>query len=150
MDSDSAILDKYLSRIERVATASDNICCTALAYSKEIIIFFTQQQKPQNFQHITYSRLKDIAKANENHSFKITIGYLIHEDVNLLQEKFEAHNINNDESLILSFDEITDMMISREYINPFTEETISEYEFSEMITTFFALSQDFVGDLHAG
>lgn len=150
MDSDNAILDKYLSRIERVATANDNIRCTALAYSKEIIIFFTQQKKPQNFQHITYSRLKDIAKAHENHNFKITISYLIHEDVNLLQEKFEAHNSINDESLILSFDEITDMMISREYVNPFTEETISENEFSEMITTFFALSQDFVGDLHAG
>ena len=58
-------------------------------------------------------------------------------------EIFEAHNIETDESIILSFNEVTDFILENKFINPFTEEEISELEFSKMITTFFQFLRNF-------
>ncbi|MEO4114431.1 hypothetical protein ABH280_13830 [Acinetobacter pittii] len=63
-------------------------------------------------------------------------------------EIFEAHNIETDESIILSFNEVTDFILENKFINPFTEEEISELEFSKMITTFFSISEELLGDLN--
>ena len=58
--------------------------------------------------------------------------------------KFLKHIILKQmKSIILSFNEVTDFILENKFINPFTEEEISELEFSKMITTFFQFLRNF-------
>ena len=110
------------------------------------IFIFSRVSKPSNLKHLTFSRLKEIAQYPKDfpiQNFKLILAILSDERVNILVEIFEAHNIETDESIILSFNEVTDFILENKFINPFTEEEISELEFSKMITTFFQFLRNF-------
>ena len=144
---------KYLSRLRERCffEKDDEFSKQTYESSTKIFLFLIETSKPSNLKHLTYSRLKDVATYSVNlpqNFFKLVLAILTDERVNILEEIFEAHDLESDESLILSFDEITDFIIENKYINPFTEEEISELEFSKMITTFFSISEELLGDLN--
>lgn len=155
MNNNNAVNQKYLSRLrERCFLGLDkHNKPSELSYefSSRIFLFLISSSNPSNLKHLTFSRLKEVAAFPSNsqpNMFKLVLAILTDERVNILVEIFEAHDLETDESIILSFDEITDFIIENKYINPFTEEEISESEFSKMITTFFSISEELLGDLN--
>lgn len=153
MINNNSIKVKYLSRLHERCFLSVEDRLSELTYesSEKIFIFLFNSAKPSNLKHLTFSRLKEIAIVPDDippNFYKLVLAILTDERVNILVEIFEAHNLESDESLILSFDEITDYIIENKYVNPFTEEQISESEFAKMITTFFSISEELLGDLN--
>lgn len=150
---ESDIAEKYLSRLKErcmVNTYESDLNQT-YEYSKNILLFILEYKKPESLKHLTFARLKSISSFNDNSNigkFKLTLSILTDERVNILLEFFEAHDINSDESVVFNFEEISDFIINKKFINPFTEEEISEFEFSKMITTFFSVSDELLGDLN--
>ncbi|MDX8275804.1 hypothetical protein SLJ90_13700 [Acinetobacter pittii] len=146
------ITEKYLSRLrERCFFEKSDQLSVIYESSTKIFLFLVESRKPSNLKHLTFSRLKEIAQYPKDfpiQNFKLILAILSDERVNILVEIFEAHNIETDESIILSFNEVTDFILENKFINPFTEEEISELEFSKMITTFFSISEELLGDLN--
>ena len=153
MNNKNVINEKYLSRLRERCFLEKEDQLSLLTYesSTKIFLFLVETPKPSKLKHLNFSRLKEIAAYPTDlrpNYFKLVLAILTDERVNILEEIFEAHNVESDESLILSFDEITDFIIENKFINPFTEEEISELEFSKMITTFFSISEELLGDLN--
>ncbi|UIZ98030.1 hypothetical protein [Acinetobacter johnsonii] len=144
---------KYLSRLRERCFLDFEDRLSVLTYesSTQIFLFLTESSNPANLKHLTFSRLKELVAVPSDVSpnfFKLVLAILTDERVNILVEIFEAHDLESDESIILSFDEITDFIIENKFINPFTEEVISESDFSNMVTTFFSISEELLGDLN--
>lgn len=150
--NNNSITEKYLSRLrERCFFEESNQLSVIYESSTKILLFLVESPKPSNLKHLTFSRLKEVAKYPSDlpiHNFKLILAILTDERVNILVEVFEAHDIETDESIILTFNEVTDFIIENKFINPFTEEEISESEFSNMVTTFFSISEELLGDLN--
>jgi len=153
MNNKNIINEKYLSRLRERCFLEIEDQLSRLTYesSTNVFLFLLEAPNPSNLKHLTFSRLKEVVVYPANsppNFFKLILAILTDERVNILEEIFEAHDLESDESLVLSFDEITDFIIENKFINPFTEEEISELEFSKMITTFFSISDELLGDLN--
>lgn len=153
MNTVNNIADKYLSRLKERCMIDNcqSDLVHAFDYSSNVLSFIVEYPKPKNLKHLTFSRLKEISLFDSDSPisrFKLAIAILTDERVNILIEVFEAHDIESDESITLSFDQISDYMINNKFINPFTEEEISEVNFTKMVTTFFSISDELLGDLN--
>ena len=149
--SNQEIRDKYIrrldSRLETLDKESNRVFC---AYYNNLINFILNKNKPENLVYLTYSRLKKISCEDmSDENFKLFLGLMIDERVNVLLEKFEAHDFENEDSTLIDFEVVTYCIINEKFINPFTGCEISSKEYWAMITTFFCLSDELVGDLYA-
>lgn len=153
MNNNNFVNEKYLSRLRErcFLDLEDQLSRLTYESSTNIFLFLIESPNPSNLKHLTFSRLKEVVTIPVNvprNFFKLVLAILTDERVNILVEIFEAHDLESDESIILSFDEITDFIFENKFINPFTEEEISESDFSKMITTFFSISEELLGDLN--
>lgn len=151
---ENQIFKKYISDINELYFIRNlPIDSSKKRYVENILCFLVTSQRPQNLKHLTFSKLCQKAQFNKDcenvDDVKLAIAILTDERIDALKELFEVHDKQRDESIVLNFEEIMPFISEHEYINPITELKISKEEFSEIITTFFSISEKLIGDLSA-
>ena len=98
--------------------------------------------------HLSYYRLKQIARlqGNDENSvriLKLALYMLSDQKINVLEQMFEVHN-DSDESISMDFHEFKQYIIDdSRYIHPITEQEVDAKTFSDAVTSYFKISQDF-------
>ncbi|MCL6245837.1 hypothetical protein M5F04_14975 [Acinetobacter sp. ANC 7200] len=132
-------LDKYLSNIRK----------SFEGYPKEIleaccnIVIQIFKYNILEINYLTFSRLYSWSGMKSHLEFKEALYILIDPNLKILDQHFEAFNVrkNRYEGIDINF--VYEILISKDYIDPFTFESISESDFNNIINIFFALSEDF-------
>lgn len=135
------IAQMYLDKIISIHNPPSDI----LKLLKNVLHFLISYHAPKKLKHLSFKRVKDISKCNELgydiNKLKVAISILTDERIEILVERFEFHD--NDDSIVLSFDEMMNYIIGDTYISPITEEEVSKEIFSEIMTVYFAVSDSF-------
>ncbi|RYY80254.1 MAG: hypothetical protein EOO69_02350 [Moraxellaceae bacterium] len=114
----------------------------------ENIIHSLFEHNCQTISHLTFGRLFDWSKIDDIDKFKKAVYILVDARINVLEQQFEAyHNLKHRYEGVDS-DFIHDVLVSEEYVHPFTHEEITEQEFNDLIIIYFSPTEEFKGKLH--
>ncbi|MPW89895.1 hypothetical protein [Moraxella catarrhalis] len=117
---------------------------------RNILDFLANYSRPNKLPHLhlSYHRLKQIARlqGNDENSvriLKLALYMLSDQKINVLEQMFEVHN-DSDESISMDFHEFKQYIIDdSRYIHPITEQEVDAKTFSDAVTSYFKISQDF-------
>lgn len=117
---------------------------------RNILDFLANYSRPNKLPHLHlyYYRLKQIARlqGNDENSvriLKLALYMLSDQKINVLEQMFEVHN-DSDESISMDFHEFKQYIIDdSRYIHPITEQEVDAKTFSDAVTSYFKISQDF-------
>lgn len=123
---------------------------------KNILDFLANHARPNTLLHLTYHRLKQIAQLQGEDEdsvriLKLTLYMLSDPQINVLEQMFEVHNDLSDESISMDFQEFSQYIIDgSRYIHPITEQEVDAKTFSDAVTSYFRISQDFCQEVMSG
>lgn len=143
------IVQLYLDKIAQVSSCTHE--SKAYPLLKNILDFLVKHPRPHTLRHLSYHRLKEIAQIQEQGqelenvcNLKIALYTLSDPQINVLEQMFEVHDSSSDESISLDFKEFSQYIIDdSRYIHPITEQEVDAKTFSDAVTSYFKISQDF-------
>lgn len=93
--------------------------------------------------HLTFSRLYAWAGIESYDEFNIALYLLVDPKFQVLEQHFEAYNSRRSRYEGLDENFIHEIITSKDYVDPFTAESITEEEFNNLINIFFAPTKEF-------
>ncbi|WFF39566.1 hypothetical protein LU290_04940 [Moraxella nasibovis] len=116
---------------------------------RNILDFLANHARPNTLLYLNYHRLKQIAQLQGDDEssvriLKLTLYILSDPQINVLEQMFEVHNDLSNESISMDFQEFSQYIIDgSRYIHPITEQEVDAKTFSDAVTSYFKISQDF-------
>lgn len=142
---------EYFNYLEEVSyfSKSDKQTDLVLSFCKNIISSILQTKSPHKLLNINILRMAKYANSDDEDNVKLAVYYLSIPPVNIIDWVYEANNIfsesNDDEDVIeVSQEEILTCIKSKNYVNPFDGNTLTEAQFESMINVVFRVSRKFI------
>jgi hypothetical protein len=132
-------IDKYIKKISEYLNE----------YPKDIpmacinIINKIYEYDAKNIYHLSFGRLYEWSGIESHEKFNIALYFLVDSKINILEQHFEAYNEIKSRFEGVDDDFIHEVLTTKEYIHPFTFETISDVEFNKLINIFFTPTEEF-------
>ncbi|MBJ8496021.1 hypothetical protein [Acinetobacter oleivorans] len=132
-------IDKYIKKISEYLNE----------YPKDIpmacinIINKIYEHDAKNIYHLSFGRLYEWSGIESHEKFNIALYFLVDSKINILEQHFEAYNEIKSRFEGIDDNFIHEVLTTKEYIHPFTFETISDVEFNKLINIFFTPTEEF-------
>lgn len=142
----SEFKSKYLSFIETQSQHLNNeMNHKVIHFANSILDFILTYPDMNALTELDFTQIKKIVSSNEIESIQYTLYLLALEPNNVIKwiNYAESNNFYEPERHYFEEDELTDILLNKDFYNPFTGEEISQEEFSSLVNTVFAVSDDF-------
>lgn len=142
----SEFKSKYLSFIETQSQHLNNeMNHKVIHFANSILDFILTYPDMNALTELDFTQIKKIVSSNEIESIQYTLYLLALEPNNVIKwiNYAESNNFYEPEKHYFEEDELTDILLNKDFYNPFTGEEISQEEFSSLVNTVFAVSDDF-------
>lgn len=105
---------------------------------------------PERKKYLQFAPLyKELQKEVPDETFYNAVFFLTREDIDVLNQKFEAYNPNTDEYENVNSEDVLEAIRTQEYYNPITGDILSLEEFGEQVLTYFSTSPSFESKINA-
>lgn len=104
--------------------------------------------EPTKKTHLTFARLYEISPKVDDEVFYNAVFLLTKNKFGVLEQNFEALDLNGQYKLVPDKQQIIDDMKEEEFYNPFTGEQLSEKQFGEQVLTFFSPTKQFLQSMN--
>lgn len=128
-------IEKIIKALENYPNNIPMACCNIVKkiYEHDVL----------TVNHLSFGRLYDWAGIENHDEFNTALYLLVDPKFNVLDQHFEAFNVRKSRYEGLDDDFIHEVLTSREYIDPFTFESITEEKFNNLVNIFFAPTLQF-------
>ncbi|EJP49700.1 hypothetical protein ACINNAV18_3402 [Acinetobacter baumannii Naval-18] len=132
-------IDKYVKRIcEYLHEYPNDISMACINIISKIY-----EHDVNNIYHLSFGRLYEWSGIENHEKFNIALYILVDSRINILEQHFEAFNEIKNRFEGVDDDFIHEVLTTKDYVHPFTFETISEVEFNKLINIFLLLLKNF-------
>lgn len=112
-----------------------------IAWLDKFVTYFCSVEEESSYKHLTYKKIYGVIEPIENTQFKIFVNNLLL--LNILDDHFQVSDLYSDEVISVDKEWINKCILSQEYVDPFTEESISKEDFSKIISRYFSFTDEF-------
>lgn len=142
----SEFKSKYLSFIETQSQHLNNeMNHKVIHFANSILDFILTYPDINALSELDFTQIKKIVDSNEIESIQYTLHLLALEPNNVIKwvNYAESDNFYEPKRHYFTKDELKDILLTKDFYNPFTGEEVSQEEFSSLVNTVFAVSDDF-------
>lgn len=137
---------KYLSFIKTQSQHTDNeMNHKVIRFADSILDFILTYPDMNNLTELDFTQIKTIVDSNEIESIQYTLHLLALKPNNVIKwvSYAESNDFYEPERYYFEENELKDILLKKDFYNPFTGEEVSQEEFSSLVNTVFAVSDDF-------
>lgn len=112
-----------------------------ITWLDKFVNYFSDVKEKSSYKHVTYKKIYGVVEPIENAKLKIFINHLLL--LNILDDHFQACDLYSDNVIPIEKEWINERISSHQYVDPFTEESISKEDFSKIISRYFSFTDEF-------
>lgn len=112
-----------------------------ITWLEKFVNYFSNVKEKSSYQHITYKRIYSVVEPIEHAKFKIFVNNLLL--LNILDDHFQACDLYSDNVILVDKEWLNECILSQQFVDPFTEESISKEDFSKIISRYFSFTDEF-------